>query len=159
MATASVPPLLPPPPLPVQSLASPCFRPLPPPVFSTNTSYQRWDEARKMWGQVVNRSRDIARQVRNQDLVLASLCIASSQCLAWPKPTQHIAGMLPPRRRRVLARPSHPPQPTHLLPPPSYLLPTHPPPHLLPAAQALAYIPAAQVHLQDVICRWTIAYT
>ncbi|PRW33245.1 UPF0187 chloroplastic [Chlorella sorokiniana] len=55
-------------------------------VFRTNSSYGRWDEARKMWGQVVNRSRDIARQ-------------------------------------------------------------------------ALAYIPAAQVHLQDVICRWTIAYT
>jgi hypothetical protein len=28
-----------------------------------------------------------------------------------------------------------------------------------PPSQALAYIPAAQVHLQDVICRWTIAYT
>ncbi|KAI7839791.1 hypothetical protein COHA_006590 [Chlorella ohadii] len=55
-------------------------------VFRTNSSYGRWDEARKMWGQVVNRSRDIARQ-------------------------------------------------------------------------ALAYIPAAQAHLQDVICRWTIAYT
>ena len=30
---------------------------------------------------------------------------------------------------------------------------------LLPLPQALAYIPAAQAHLQDVICRWTIAYT
>jgi predicted membrane chloride channel (bestrophin family) len=33
------------------------------PANSTNSSYGRWDEARKMWGQVVNRSRDIARQV------------------------------------------------------------------------------------------------
>jgi predicted membrane chloride channel (bestrophin family) len=26
-------------------------------VFRTNTSYSRWDEARKMWGLVVNRTR------------------------------------------------------------------------------------------------------
>ncbi|KAL4855747.1 Type-1 glutamine synthetase 1 [Chlorella vulgaris] len=31
-------------------------------VLRTNTSYQRWDEARKMWGLMVNRSRDITRQ-------------------------------------------------------------------------------------------------
>ncbi|KAL4856957.1 hypothetical protein ACK3TF_002657 [Chlorella vulgaris] len=31
-------------------------------VFRTNTSYQRWDEARKMWGSMVNRSRDFTRQ-------------------------------------------------------------------------------------------------
>lgn len=46
--------------LPTSSLhPSPCV------LFacSTNSSYGRWDEARKMWGQVVNRSRDIARQV------------------------------------------------------------------------------------------------
>ncbi|KAI8476730.1 MAG: Bestrophin, RFP-TM, chloride channel-domain-containing protein [Monoraphidium minutum] len=30
-------------------------------VFRTNTSYGRWDEARKMWGLVLNRSRDIVR--------------------------------------------------------------------------------------------------
>ena len=30
-------------------------------VYSTNTSYQRWDEARKMWGLIVNRSRDVTR--------------------------------------------------------------------------------------------------
>lgn len=31
-------------------------------VFRTNSSYGRWDEARKMWGLVVNRSRDFTRQ-------------------------------------------------------------------------------------------------
>lgn len=31
-------------------------------VFRTNASYQRWDEARKAWGVVVNNSRTIARQ-------------------------------------------------------------------------------------------------
>lgn len=33
-------------------------------VFRTNSSYGRWDEARKLWGSVTNRSRDFARQVR-----------------------------------------------------------------------------------------------
>jgi putative membrane protein len=31
-------------------------------VFRTNTSYQRFDEARKAWGSNVNRTRDLARQ-------------------------------------------------------------------------------------------------
>eukprot|EP00798_Chlamydomonas_sp_ICE-L_P018759 gene18759-25291_t len=31
-------------------------------VFRTNVSYARWDEARKMWGGLLNRSRDIMRQ-------------------------------------------------------------------------------------------------
>jgi hypothetical protein len=31
---------------------------------STNASYGRWDEARKMWGSMVNRTRDLARMVR-----------------------------------------------------------------------------------------------
>eukprot|EP00798_Chlamydomonas_sp_ICE-L_P018760 gene18760-25292_t len=31
-------------------------------VFRTNTSYGRWDEARKMWGLLLNRSRDLMRQ-------------------------------------------------------------------------------------------------
>ncbi|GAB4818998.1 hypothetical protein N2152v2_006044 [Parachlorella kessleri] len=31
-------------------------------VFRTNASYERWDGARKMWGLVLNRSRDITRQ-------------------------------------------------------------------------------------------------
>ena len=35
-------------------------------VFRTNTSYSRWLDARKIWGGVVNRSRDLIRQVRAQ---------------------------------------------------------------------------------------------
>ncbi len=35
-------------------------------VFRTNASYERWDSARKMWGLVLNRSRDIVRQVGRQ---------------------------------------------------------------------------------------------
>ena len=31
-------------------------------VFRTNSSYSRWLDARKVWGLVVNRSRDLARQ-------------------------------------------------------------------------------------------------
>lgn len=34
-------------------------------VFRTNASYQRFDEARKVWGSNVNRSRDLARQVHS----------------------------------------------------------------------------------------------
>ena len=30
---------------------------------STNSSYGRFDEARKMWGQIVNRTRDITRSL------------------------------------------------------------------------------------------------
>lgn len=30
-------------------------------VFRTNSSYSRWDEARKMWGSLLNRSRDLMR--------------------------------------------------------------------------------------------------
>jgi predicted membrane chloride channel (bestrophin family) len=33
-------------------------------VFRTNSSYSRWLDARKAWGLVLNRSRDITRQVR-----------------------------------------------------------------------------------------------
>ena len=33
-------------------------------VFRTNSSYDRWWEARKLWGGVVNRTRDVVRQVR-----------------------------------------------------------------------------------------------
>ena len=32
-------------------------------AYRTNASYERWDGARKMWGLVLNRSRDITRQV------------------------------------------------------------------------------------------------
>jgi putative membrane protein len=31
-------------------------------VFRTNAGYGRWDEARKMWGLLINRSRDVVRQ-------------------------------------------------------------------------------------------------
>ena len=32
-------------------------------VFRTNSSYSRWLDARKTWGLVLNRSRDLVRQV------------------------------------------------------------------------------------------------
>ena len=34
-------------------------------VFRTNASYERWDGARKIWGLLLNRSRDLVRQVRS----------------------------------------------------------------------------------------------
>jgi predicted membrane chloride channel (bestrophin family) len=33
-------------------------------AYRTNASYERWDGARKMWGLMLNRSRDFVRQVR-----------------------------------------------------------------------------------------------
>ncbi len=39
-------------------------------VFRTNASYERWDSARKMWGLVLNRSRDMVRQVSLSSHVL-----------------------------------------------------------------------------------------
>jgi ion channel-forming bestrophin family protein len=56
-------------------------------VFRTNTSYQRWDEARKNWGMNINHTRDLVRmanayydsrgvppQERQQDLQHVALC-------------------------------------------------------------------------------------
>ena len=33
-------------------------------MFRTNQSYDRWWEARKIWGTILNRTRDITAQVR-----------------------------------------------------------------------------------------------
>ncbi len=63
---------------PARSLIATSFPSLAFPVRSTNSSYGRWDEARKMWGQVVNRSRDIARQVgRAVPLPVYAMCECS----------------------------------------------------------------------------------
>lgn len=35
-----------------------------PQVFRTNSSYARWEEGRRLWGQVLNRTRDVCRLVR-----------------------------------------------------------------------------------------------
>jgi predicted membrane chloride channel (bestrophin family) len=56
-------------------------------VFRTNTSYKRWDEARKNWGMNINHTRDLVRmantyydstgvppQERQQDLHHVALC-------------------------------------------------------------------------------------
>ena len=37
-------------------------------VFRTNSSYGRFAEARKLWGLLLNRSRDIVRQARSETL-------------------------------------------------------------------------------------------
>ncbi len=40
-------------------------------VFRTNSSYSRWLDARKIWGGVVNRSRDLVRQVTDAARLIA----------------------------------------------------------------------------------------
>lgn len=46
-------------------------------VFRTNASYARWDEGRKMWGMVLNRTRDICRLVRGLATCVLLAC--------WPR--------------------------------------------------------------------------
>ena len=38
-------------------------------VFRTNASYARWDEARKVWASILNRTRDLNRQVLYEEAV------------------------------------------------------------------------------------------
>lgn len=45
-------------------------------VFRTNASYSRWLDARKAWGYVLNRSRDLVRQVRSAAAGHAGCCSA-----------------------------------------------------------------------------------
>jgi predicted membrane chloride channel (bestrophin family) len=59
-------------------------------VFRTNASYARWDEARKIWGGVVNRTRDLARQgftfFRTETPEDRALVAAHERwCIAFPK--------------------------------------------------------------------------
>eukprot|EP00887_Chlorella_sp_A99_P001239 scaffold14.g1239.t1 len=55
-------------------------------VFRTNSSYDRWWEARKLWGGVVNRSRDLVRQgltfYRDEDVQLKE--VLARYTMAFP---------------------------------------------------------------------------
>jgi putative membrane protein len=58
-------------------------------VFRTNTAYDRWWEGRKIWGAVLNTSRNFARQInafvpdsyKNEKETLIKLCVAFSYTL------------------------------------------------------------------------------
>lgn len=50
-------------------------------VFRTNSSYARWEEGRRLWGQVLNRTRDICRLVSGH----------AGQTWASPGCTAHLA--------------------------------------------------------------------
>ena len=61
-------------------------------VFRTNTSYSRWEEARKAWGSLANRARDFARQVctrvpdarpRTWQRVDACSCVTDAPLHPW----------------------------------------------------------------------------
>ncbi len=41
-------------------------------VFRTNSAYERWWEGRKLWGQLINDSRNLCLQVRSLDTILPS---------------------------------------------------------------------------------------
>ncbi len=50
-------------------------------VFRTNAAYGRWDEARKMMGMVLNRSRDLIRQVGSRKVLEEGY---------WGSPEKHV---------------------------------------------------------------------
>ena len=54
-------------------------------VFRTNASYQRWAEARAVWGSVTNTVRDVARHVswRSTDREEAALAIDRLAAFPW----------------------------------------------------------------------------
>ncbi|KAJ9534410.1 hypothetical protein QJQ45_016112 [Haematococcus lacustris] len=98
-------------------------------VFRTNSSYGRWDEARKMWGGLLNRSRDIMRQgatlFPTEDLAarqaLARWMVAFARALRihfQPEVTleSELGGILTPRELEYLkAAPHRPVRAIHAL--------------------------------------------
>eukprot|EP00798_Chlamydomonas_sp_ICE-L_P023438 gene23438-30723_t len=98
-------------------------------VFRTNSSYGRWDEARKMWGGLLNRSRDIMRQgatlFPEEDIeakkALARWTIAFSRALRIHFQPEvllenELVGILKPNELRMLrAAPHRPVQAMHAL--------------------------------------------
>ncbi|GFR45930.1 hypothetical protein Agub_g7392, partial [Astrephomene gubernaculifera] len=91
-------------------------------VFRTNSSYGRWDEARKMWGGLLNRSRDIMRQGATcfppEQLearkALARWVVAFARCLRLhfqPEASleEQLRGVLTPAELDMLARSQHRP--------------------------------------------------
>lgn len=91
-------------------------------VLTTNTAYQRFDEARKMWGLVVNRSRDMTRQALGyipdtQPELQEMMCrwvvayCRSLQCHLRAKENleRELLGKLPPHELKALLAATHRP--------------------------------------------------
>ncbi|KAL4425222.1 hypothetical protein ABPG75_009238 [Micractinium tetrahymenae] len=91
-------------------------------VLTTNTAYQRFDEARKMWGLIVNRSRDMTRQALgyipdSQPELQEMFCrwvVAygrSLQChlRAGENLERELLGKLPPKELQALLNATHRP--------------------------------------------------
>jgi len=61
-------------------------------VYRTNQSYGRWWEARKIWGTILNRVRDINTQVGSTCaracVACAHVCICVQLCMHALSPTQ-----------------------------------------------------------------------
>ncbi|KAF8057910.1 hypothetical protein HT031_005856 [Scenedesmus sp. PABB004] len=49
-------------------------------AYRTNASYQRWCEARKLWGAAINRTRDLARQATQWSHPTADAGLAAAMC-------------------------------------------------------------------------------
>jgi ion channel-forming bestrophin family protein len=102
------------------------------PVFRTNTSYQRWDEARKNWGMNINHTRDLVRMAnayydrsatsperRKKDLEVVSKCTwafvrAMKRHLSPEKEDeeffrQELRERLPPQQAEAIIKAAHRP--------------------------------------------------
>ena len=89
-------------------------------VFRTNNSYSRYDEARKLWGGMVNRSRDIVRQSCSyfppgpagsadcEAMARWSTALAFSLRALWRAPSPRATGAPPPPPCRPCATPPPP---------------------------------------------------
>ncbi|EFN57136.1 hypothetical protein CHLNCDRAFT_34835 [Chlorella variabilis] len=90
-------------------------------AYRTNAGYGRWDEARKMWGLVVNRSRDMTRQVGARlagagqcvHNIFITVCTCSRSLMCHLRGGEDIeselAGVLTPRELDALKASAHRP--------------------------------------------------
>ena len=106
------------------------------PACSTNSSYDRWWEARKLWGGVVNRSRDIVRQVGAE---LAAGCWHLSGC---PQQGSR-AGKAAPLQRRPSTTLDH----SGLFYPPTWVL-----------LQGLVFFREEDAHLRELLATWASVF-
>ena len=122
-------------------------------VFRTNSSYARWLDARKAWGSIVNRSRDLVRQVRGQGGRAAGRRAGSSGAVGeWRAPLGRAAAAAAAGRAGATPLASAEALNTPPLPAP-HRTPPVPPPN-----QGLTWIPADRAGLQDMLVRWTVAF-
>lgn len=110
-------------------------------VFRTNSSYGRFDEARKIWGGILNRARNLANQVGTaQSSQFSLLFILANARFLY--------------KALCLQPPAPGPLPTQM-----DVLPSTSPCFLcLDLAQAVTFIPANDVGGREAVGKWTVGF-